>query len=135
MLMDVYCRATDIPQADFNSFEDATLNKATLHVPAESLDMYKSTDPWSRFASIVALTDEELAIIGVGATGNVLVNASAGVITISGIKDGEDCCLYSLSGAKLDHAVVANGSAQLDAKGESMVVLRIGSQSIKVMMK
>ena len=97
--------------------------------------MYKSTDPWSRFASIVALTDEELAIIGVGATGNVLVNASAGVITISGIKDGEDCCLYSLSGAKLDHAVVANGSAQLDAKGESMVVLRIGSQSIKVMMK
>lgn len=62
---------------------------ATLHIPAESLDGYKSTHPWSDFANIVALTNEDSVIINVSATDSVVITASAGVITLSGLEDGK----------------------------------------------
>ena len=36
-------------------FKDAYVEYATLHVPAASLEAYKSTAPWSSFGNIVAL--------------------------------------------------------------------------------
>ena len=59
-LADVYCFATDVPIADYSSFE--TPASLTLHVPASSLEAYKTTNPWSNFGTIVALTDEEVGV-------------------------------------------------------------------------
>ena len=63
-------------------------------------------------------------------TGNQLIMHS-----ISGLRDGEVCSLYSLSGSKLDQATAANGSVSLCAKGQSVVVVRIGSQNMKMIIK
>ena len=59
VLADVYCYATDVPEA--NSSFDAQAS-ITLHVPASSLEAYKATEPWSDFGTIVALTDEEVGV-------------------------------------------------------------------------
>ncbi len=58
-LTDVYCYATNVPNTQFDAFNDSYIEYATLHVPAESVDAYKAADPWKNFKNIVALTDSD----------------------------------------------------------------------------
>ena len=132
-IQDVYCYTAEPPQA-IDSYFTFAFN-ATLHVPAESIDKYSSITPWDNFGSIVPLTGQELAIKNIGAYDNIAMSASANAITISGLRDGEVCSLYSLSGSKLDQATAANGSVSLCAKGQSVVVVSIGSQNMKMIIK
>lgn len=134
-IQDVYCYTAEPPHAinPYSTFDNSF--NATLHVPAESIDKYSSTIPWNNFGSIVPLTGQELAIKNIGAYDNIAMSASANGITISGLRDGEVCSLYSLSGSKLDQSTAANGSVSLCAKGQSVVVVRIGSQNMKMIIK
>lgn len=50
----MYCYAEKIPSRS-SIFNNAYVEYATLHVPAASLEAYKSTAPWSSFGKIVAL--------------------------------------------------------------------------------
>ncbi len=59
-LTDVYCFAEDIPAAGTTIFEDLDFEAATLHVPAASLEQYQTTEPWSSFGTIVALTQDDI---------------------------------------------------------------------------
>ena len=54
-LTDVYCYAVQVPPTSHNVFLDSNIENATLHVPAESIELYKTTLPWSNFGTIVAL--------------------------------------------------------------------------------
>ena len=134
-IQDVYCYTAEPPKAIDSYFTFDKSFNATLHVPAESIDKYSSIIPWNNFGSIVPLTGQELAIKNIGAYDNIAMSASAKGITISGLRDGEVCSLYSLSGSKLDQATAANVSVSLCAKGQSVVVVRIGSQNMKMIIK
>ena len=57
-LRDVYCYAESVPGTYNNTFNNSTISSATLHVPAASLEAYKTTSPWSGFGTIVALTND-----------------------------------------------------------------------------
>ena len=66
-LQDVYCYAEKVPDAwpdsdNGHAFSISNYKNATLHVPAGSIESYKSTEPWSEFGNIVALTEEETGI-------------------------------------------------------------------------
>jgi len=61
-LKDVYCFAEELPTTMSGIFQDSNPNYATLHVPASSIDKYKSTEPWSQFKDIVPLTNEDYAL-------------------------------------------------------------------------
>ena len=60
-LADVYCLATNVPDTrdlfgDYcNPFEGSYPEYMTLHVPAEAINSYKTTAPWSSFGNIVTL--------------------------------------------------------------------------------
>ena len=54
-LTDVYCFADKVPSTNKNAFDGSYIEYATLHVPAKSLETYKSTAPWSNFGTIVAI--------------------------------------------------------------------------------
>ena len=54
-LKDVYCYAEDVPVTFSNAFKDFLIASATLHVPAGSIDLYKTTSPWSEFGNIVEI--------------------------------------------------------------------------------
>ena len=54
-LTDVYCYAETVPGTGTDIFNDCPIASATLHVPAGSIDLYKTTSPWSEFGNIVAL--------------------------------------------------------------------------------
>ena len=54
---DVYCYAENPPSAEYSSFDNtSSVRSATLHVPANAIDNYKSKSPWNRFRNIVPLT-------------------------------------------------------------------------------
>ena len=62
-ISDVYCFADEAPVASTYTFQLPVFdNNTTLHVPAKSIDKYKSSSVWNQFGNIVALTDEELKI-------------------------------------------------------------------------
>lgn len=54
-LKDVYCYATECPQLQSLSF--ASPKNATLHVPANSIELYKKAYYWRNFGNIIALED------------------------------------------------------------------------------
>jgi len=58
-LTDVYCYADNVPITWDYAFKDTPIASATLHVPAGSIEEYKTTSPWSNFGNIVGIPQEE----------------------------------------------------------------------------
>ena len=56
-LTDVTCYAENVPSTQSNAFEDSYIEHATLHVPTASIDVYKTTVPWSGFGKIYGIND------------------------------------------------------------------------------
>ena len=54
-LTDVFCLAEIVPATLSKAFSGSYIEYATLHVPANSVEAYKSTAPWSNFGTIVAI--------------------------------------------------------------------------------
>ena len=52
-LTDFYCYAENVPSTGRDLFRGSPIEFATLHVPAGSLNRYKSTLPWSGFGNII----------------------------------------------------------------------------------
>jgi len=64
-LADIYCYAEQVPETASNAFNVSNYTEATLHVPANAVDAYKSAEGWQNFGNIVALTDEDPKPTGV----------------------------------------------------------------------
>ncbi len=56
-LTDMYSYAENIPTTDNEAFNSQNLSTSTLHVPASTLEAYKTTAPWSQFGTIEAIPD------------------------------------------------------------------------------
>ena len=54
-LRHVYCYAESVPKTGRDVFRHSSVSFATLHVPAASLETYKTTTPWNEFYTIVAI--------------------------------------------------------------------------------
>ena len=63
-ITDIYCLAEKVPSTNREAFFEYLYPRATVHVPAQSLDAYKTTDPWSNFSNIVAIAEGETDGIG-----------------------------------------------------------------------
>ena len=61
-LADVYCLATSVPSTDATAFNESYPEYMTLHVPAEAINSYKTTAPWSSFGTIKAIEDVEVPV-------------------------------------------------------------------------
>ena len=61
-LADVYCLATSVPSINATAFDESYPEYMTLHVPAEAINSYKTTAPWSSFGTIKAIEDVEVPV-------------------------------------------------------------------------
>lgn len=59
-LTDVYCYAESAPHTNASVFDGSFIEYATLHVPANAINSYKDTAPWSSFGTIVTIEDAPL---------------------------------------------------------------------------
>ena len=55
-LEEVYCFAENVPSTRTDAFEKSYPEYMTLYVPASSLNAYKTTEPWSQFGTIKAIS-------------------------------------------------------------------------------
>ena len=58
-ITDIYCLAEKVPSTNREAFFEYLYPRATVHVPAQSLEEYKTTAPWSNFSNIVAIAEGE----------------------------------------------------------------------------
>ena len=77
-LTDLYCYTEELPFTQSTTFYNSNINNTTLHVPYNSLDLYKEAAPWNTFLNIVSLpynllSCEELECL-VGTTPTLKVN-------------------------------------------------------------
>ena len=54
-ISDIYLYASFPPIIEKGKDIISDYNSVTLHVPADSLDVYKNTSPWNKFGKIVTL--------------------------------------------------------------------------------
>ena len=80
-LEDVYCYAKNIPSTESDAFDGSFPEYATLHVPANALENYKMTSPWSSFGTFEVL---EIVIE------DIILNQTTGTLT-----EGETLTLYA----------------------------------------
>ena len=57
-ITDVYCYAENVPDTHFDAFDATPTEKSTLHVPANAVEAYRTSWPWSDFKEIVALDED-----------------------------------------------------------------------------
>ena len=54
----VICHATQVPDIDESAFSKDYVSNTILYVPAESVEAYKDSEQWKKFAHIVAIGDK-----------------------------------------------------------------------------
>ena len=134
-LTDVYCYAENVPTTQSDAFYGSYTEYATLHVPAASIEQYKTASPWINFGTIVPLTDED-AVAEVQAV-PVLIQTQGNSITVEGAEAGTEIILYGVNGVQLDSVIATTGVASLNASrlSGSVAIVKIGNETVKVLMK
>lgn len=57
-LNNVLCNVINVPTTSTDAFNGSSINEATLSVPKESIEQYRTIKPWSDFGKIVSLDGE-----------------------------------------------------------------------------
>ena len=126
----VYCYAEEVPSTDFDAFDDSNIENATLYVPASAIEAYKTTEPWSDFGTIKAIEVAD-GVESVKERG-IAIQSAGGFINISGLDNNETVSFYGIDGKSLGSATAINGTTSFAAQSGSIVVARIGKESVKI---
>ena len=110
----VYCYAEKIPKTDGDLFEYSNIENDTLHVPASSIEAYKTTKPWCSFGTIKAIEDVD-GVESVKERG-IAIQSAGGFINISGLDNNETVSFYALDGKALGTAKSIDGNVSFSAK-------------------
>ena len=129
----VYCYAEEIPSTKYNAFDESDIENANLYVPASAIEAYKTTKPWSSFGTIKAIEDVD----GVESAKErgIAIQSAGGFINISGLDNNETVSFYALDGKALGTAKSIDGNVSFSAKQGTIVVARIGKESVKIAVK
>ena len=126
----VYCYAEEVPSTDFDAFDDSNIENSTLYVPASAIEAYKTTEPWSDFGTIKAIEVAD-GVESVKERG-IAIQSAGGFINISGLDTNDTVSFYALDGKALGTAKSIDGNVSFSAKQGTIVVARIGKESVKI---
>ena len=132
-LKNVYCYSEEVPSTNVWIFDGTYIENATLHVPASAIEAYKTTAPWSDFGTIKAI-EETVGIESVKDRG-IAIQSADGFITISGLDSNEQVDFFAADGKSLGSAKAMGGTATFAAQSGSVVVAKIGKESVKIAVK
>ena len=65
----------------------------------------------------------------------IAIQSAGGFVTISGLDNNETVSFYGIDGKSLGSATAINGTTSFAAQSGSIVVAKIGKESIKVSVK
>ena len=128
-LENVYCYAENFSYIEDYIFA-GSYKYATLHVPSSAISYYQTTEPWSVFGTIKAIEETE-GIESVEARG-IAIQSAGGFVNISGLDNNETVSFYGIDGKSLGTATAINGTTSFAAQSGSVVVAKIGKESVKI---
>jgi hypothetical protein len=82
MMLKVYCEAEVLPSTAADAFENTPIDKATLYVADNLVDVYKLVMPWNGFGTIVGLNGTGIRSVSI---------------------DTQDARIYDMQGNRLDN--------------------------------
>lgn len=131
-MTDIYCQAANVPNTDIAAFDNSPIENMTLYVPGESIEAYKTTDPWSGFGKFQALTT---GIEKTETTAKPMITTADGQIAVSGLSGNATIQVLSLDGKLLDSISTTDGIATLNVQPGKVVIVKVGTESYKVVVK
>ena len=97
-------------------------------------DGYKASDKAEATLYWINANQDNGTNINMVRTRGVVASAHDGIVTLSGLDNGEVVKFYATDGKYLGSSVAANGSASF-AVNESLVIAKVGKDSIKIAVK
>ena len=132
-LTDVYCLVEKVPNTELSTFEDSYIEYATLHVPTNSIELYKAEEPWNGFNSIVSINTD----VDNNHTSSIMIEIIGNTISISGIEEGTPITIYDTSGKIVGSAIAISNCTSIvtPLRHGEIAILKIGEMSVKTIMK
>lgn len=131
-LKDIYCQAVNVPETHSSAFNNSPIENMTLYVPGESMNAYKTTAPWSGFGKFQTLTT---GIEKTETAAKPMITTADGQIAVSGLSGNATIQVLSLDGKLLDSTNATDGIATLNAQPGEVVIVKVGTESYKVVVR
>ena len=125
---------TDIKSDALSENGEVSLSAAYNISVYATADGYKASDKAEATLYWVNANLDNSTNINMVRTRGVVASARDGIITLSGLDNGEVVKFYATDGKYLGSSVAANGSASY-AVNESLVIAKVGKDSIKIAVK
>ncbi|MDE6234639.1 MAG: leucine-rich repeat domain-containing protein [Muribaculaceae bacterium] len=152
-LEDIYCAASVPPEADDSDFgfepyvgtplgqweTDPNVNKyCVIHVPEESIELYKNAPGWKNFVTFVPLTEADIIASTQQIEESAATPSQIDYTTDNGellvtVKPGDNVSVYDTNGLCLQK-VSYSAPDTFSFKGSGVVVLHINGNSVKVVL-
>lgn len=131
-LKDIYCQVVNVPETHSSTFDNSPIENMTLYVPGESMNAYKTTAPWSGFGKFQTLTT---GIEKTETAAKPMITTADGQIAVSGLSGNASIQVLSLDGKLLDSSNATDGIATLNAQPGEVVIVKVGTESYKVVVR
>lgn len=125
---------TDIKSDALSENGEVSLSAAYNISVYATADGYKASDKAEATLYWIDANLDTGTNINMVKTRGVVASAHDGIITLSGLDNGEVVKFYAADGKYLGSSVAANGSASF-AVNESLVIAKVGKDSIKIAVK
>ena len=125
---------TDIKSDALSENGEVSLSAAYKISVYATADGYKASDKAEATLYWVNANLDNGTNINMVRTRGVVASAHDGIVTLSGLDNGEVVKFYATDGKYLGSTVAANGSASY-AVNESLVIAKVGKDSMKIAMK
>ena len=125
---------TDIKSDALSENGEVSLSAAYNISVYATADGYKASDKAEATLYWINANLDNSTNINMVRTRGVVASAHDGIITLSGLDNGEVVKFYAADGKYLGSSVAANGAASY-AVNESLVIAKVGKDSIKIAMK
>ena len=125
---------TDIKSDALSENGEVSLSAAYNISVYATADGYKASDKAEATLYWIDANSDTGTNINMVKTRGVVASAHDGIVTLSGLDNGEVVKFYATDGKYLGSSVAANGSASF-AVNESLVIAKVGKDSIKIAVK
>ena len=125
---------TDIKSDALSENGEVSLSAAYKISVYATADGYKASDKAEATLYWINANQDNGTNINMVKTRGVVASAHDGIVTLSGLDNGEVVKFYATDGKYLGSSVAANGAASF-AVNESLVIAKVGKDSIKIAVK
>ena len=125
---------TDIKSNALSENGEVSLSAAYKISVYATADGYKASDKAEATLYWINANQDNGTNINMVRTRGVVASAHDGIVTLSGLDNGEVVKFYATDGKYLGSSVAANGAASY-AVNESLVIAKVGKDSIKIAVK